>query len=410
MTNNGKHLKSSKPSSSFSLKKISALIGLVGAIIGAIIGGSEIYKQVRHSKEIKREVKILLEVGDRFAEQFKLNKAIEEYSKALELDKENTDVQRKIIAALRQKLYLGIGPLPVVNDVLSQIYKLYALNSSLKNDIDLLLEEARILIYDDSLHDAFKVLETARYKAPDEPEVLSLCGLVRALTSPEDKSEGLDLLEKAIEMQPNNALYHYHMARALDHTQDVAESIREYYRAAKLLTSEDIWSRKLQEKAIKKLDDYFMRFFRDDGALTTSLNIPLKERALIYEYVIGEYEKLSSRYRQLQYSRNGYMAMLFHELGEFEKADREIRKTFNNWNISYKDSVEDWKSHMYEIPWVELHIRILEEGALDQNTLLNARSYLQAYYKEYYKDKVNSKKEEYYKEEKKDIEAKKSRE
>lgn len=379
MANNDKLPQSSK-TSLFSLKKIPALIGLIGAIIGAIIGGSEIYKQVQHSKEIKREVKILLEVGDSFAEQFKLNNAIEEYNKALELDKENTDAKRKIITALRKKLYLGIGPLPVINDVLSQIYKLYALDSSLKNDIDLLLEEARILIYDDSLHEALKVLETARKAAPDEPEVLSLCGLVRSLTSPKDRADGLDLLEKAIERQPNNALYHYYMAQALEHTQDDAESIREYYGAAKLLTSEDIWSKKLQEKAIKKLDDHFMRFFRDDGALTTSLNIPLEERALIYEYVIGEYEKLSSRFRQLQYSRNGYMATLFHDLGKFEKADREIRKTFNNWNISYKDSVEDWKSHTYRIPWVELHIRILEEGALDQNTLLNARSYLKAYY------------------------------
>jgi hypothetical protein len=76
------------------------------------------------------------------------------------------------------------------------------------------------------------------------------------------------------------------------------------------------------------------------------------------------------------------MATLFHELGEFEKADREIRKTFNKWHISYKDTIENWRSHSYRIPWVELHIKILEEGALDQNALINAHNYLKAYYKE----------------------------
>jgi hypothetical protein len=377
--------------SSFSLKRISAFIGLIGAVIGAIIGGSQIYKQFQHSKKIKGEVKILLEVGDRFAEQFKLNKALEEYHKALELDKEDIDAQRKIIISLRQKLYLGISPFPVVNDVLSRIYKLYALNSSLKNDIELLLEEARILIYDDSLYDALNVLETAYKEAPNEPEVLALLGFVRTLTSPKERVEGLDLLEKAIGSQPNNAMFHYYRAQALEHAQDDAESIREYYRAAKLLDIKDIWSKTFLKKAIRKLDVKFIRFFRDDGALTPSLNIPLKERALIYEYVIGEYEKLSSKFRELQYSRNGYMATLFYELGEFEKADQEIRKTFNKWDISYNDVIEGWKYHTNRIPWVELHIKILEEGALDQNTLMDARSYLKAYYSEKEKGKQEDK-------------------
>jgi tetratricopeptide (TPR) repeat protein len=279
MTNQVKLPQSSK---SFSLKRISAFIGLIGVIIGAIIGGSQIIKQIQQSKKIKKEVKTFLEVGDRFAEQFKLNKAIEEYHKALELDKENIEAQQKIITAMRQKLYLRITPFPVVNDVLARIYKMYALKSYLKNDIELLLEEARILIYDDGLSNALNVLETAQNVAPDEPEVLALLGLVRALTSPKDKTEGFDLLEQAIESEPNSALYHFYMAQALEHAQNDAELIREYYRAAKLQTGRDLWSNKLHNDAIRELDAIFMRFFRDDGALTSSLNIPLKERVHLF--------------------------------------------------------------------------------------------------------------------------------
>jgi tetratricopeptide (TPR) repeat protein len=369
-------------SHSFSLKKISAFIGLIGLIIGAVVGGSKIIQQVRQTREIKREVKIFLEVGDRFAEQFKLNKAIEEYQKALELDEDNIDAHRRIISAMQQKLYLEIEPFPMVNDILSRVYHVQALNSHLKNDFKLLLEEARLLIYNDNLHDALSVLERALKVAPDEPEVLALLGFVRALTSPKDRVEGLDLLVQAIENQPHKALYHYYLAQALEHAQDDAESIREYYQAAKLATDNDIRSHKLHNKAIKKLDNIFMRFFRKDGALTSHLNMAIDERAIIYEYLIAEYEKLSSKFRALAESRTGYMTMLYYGLGDYEKADRGIQKTFEYWHITYKDTIKSWKACTKKIPWIELHIKILQEGGLDSNTLTDARNYLKSYYNE----------------------------
>lgn len=371
----------SKPKS-FSLKKISAFIGLIGLIIGAVVGGSKIIQQVRQSREINRQVKVFLEVGDRFAGQFKLNKAIEEYQKALELDEDNIDAHRRIITAMRQKLYLGIGPFPKVNDVLSRIYRVQALSPHLRNDFKLLLEEVHLLIDNDSWDDALSVLERALKVAPGEPEVLALFGFVRALTSPKARVEGLDLLVRAIESQPNKALYHYYLAQALEHAQDDAESIREYYQAAKLLTGQDIRSYRLHNKAIKKLDNIFMRFFRKDGALTSRLEIAIDERALIYGYLIVEFEKLPSKFRSLAESRTGYMAMLYYGLGDYEKADREIQKTFEYWHISYKDAIESWKTCTKKIPWIELHIKILQEGGLEPNTLTDARNYLKSYYNE----------------------------
>ena len=79
-------------SKSFSLKRISAFIGLIGIIIAAIVGGSQIIQQVQQSRKINKEVRMFLEVGDRFTEQFKLNKAIEEYQKALELGQIGDDI------------------------------------------------------------------------------------------------------------------------------------------------------------------------------------------------------------------------------------------------------------------------------------------------------------------------------
>ena len=380
--NKNKKLPQNSKSKSFSFKKISVLIGLIGVIIATIVGGSQIIQQVRQHREIKREVKILLEVGDRFAEHFKLNKAIEAYQKALELDENNIDTHRRIITAMQQKLYLEIEPFPMVNDILSRVYHVQALDLHLKNDFKLLLEEARLLIYNDNLHDALSVLERALKVAPDEPEVLALLGFVRALTSPKDRIEGLDLLVQAIESQPHKALYHFYLAQALEHAKDDAESIREYYQAAKLATGNDIRSHKLHNKAIKKLDNIFMRFFRKDGALSSHLEIAIDELALIYGYLIVEFEKLPSKFRSLAESRTGYMAKLYYELGDYERADRGIQKTFEYWHITYKDTIKSWKACTKKIPWIELHIKILQEGGLDSNTLTDARNYLKLYYNE----------------------------
>ncbi|MCK5507369.1 MAG: PDZ domain-containing protein, partial [Desulfobacterales bacterium] len=152
--------------------------------------------------------------------------------------------------------------------------------------------------------------------------------------------------------------------------------------AAKLATDNDIRSHKLHNKAIEKLDNIFMRFFRKDGALTSHLKIAIDERALIYEYLLSEFEKLPSKSRSLAESRTGYMAKLYYELGDYEKADQGIQKMFEYWHISYKDAIKSWKTCTKKIPWIELHIKILQEGGLDSNTLTDARNYLKSYYNE----------------------------
>ncbi|MEA3548278.1 MAG: PDZ domain-containing protein [Thermodesulfobacteriota bacterium] len=371
---------SSHSSKSFSLKKISAIIGFIGIIIGAIVGGSKIVQQVQESRGTNKEVKILLEVGDRFAGQFKLNKANDEYQKILEIDKENIDAQRRIIAVMRQKLYLEIGPFPQVNDVLSRIYKVQALNPQLKDDTELLLEEARILIYGDSWHHALIVLENIRRKNPANSEALALGGLGQVLTAPGNSQAGLDLLNQAIEREPNNPLYHFYRAEALEHVEDYSDSIRAFYQAAQLSSGKDYGSYKLHNESILKLDTIFMRFFAKDGALTSHLNLSLDERVRIYEYLVEEYEKLRSRSRSLETARSGYLAMLYYSVKNYEKADHEIRKMFDLWHISYKTALTNWKTETKSIPWVELHIKILEEGGLKPDTLHDARNFLKVYY------------------------------
>jgi tetratricopeptide (TPR) repeat protein len=362
-----------KRSDSWSWKSISAFIAFVGVLIGVIAGGAGLIQGIQRARQLRTDVKIDLEVGDRFAKEMRLDKAIEYYEKALTLDKGNIDAHRRIITAMRQKIEQEQENPPEIEDVLSRIYQLQALHSHLKTDIPLLLEEAKLLRYDEKFPHARAVLEEAYKLAPNDAEVLAQLGFVKGITSPKDRVEGIDLLLRAIGSQPNEPRYHSFLAQVYEHVEEDAKSIREYYQVAKL-TDHATGSSRLHNRAISALDDLFAKFFHAEGAVTPRLKIPLEECAPIYEYVINEYEKLPSRFDSLEHSRTGYMAALYYALKDFKKADHEIHKTFTKWNISY-----DQQKNVSQdaIPWMELHVKILEEGRFDANTLSEARKALQ---------------------------------
>lgn len=363
---------------SFSLKKISAYIGLIGIIISVILGGFQIFKQIQQSRKINKEVQIFMEAGDRFAKQYKLNEAIKEYQKILELDKDNINAHRRIISVMRQQLSLGIEPLPTVNEVLSRLYHLQGLKTYLKNDVELLLEEARLQIFDENWNAALRILQKAKKQGAANPDFLALYGYVHVLTSSEDKEASLDLLLKAVERQPDKALHHYYRALALEHVHQYGELIREYYQIIKLLTGKDVWSNKLRNKVIYKLDGIFMDFFSKDGALTSRLDMPLGERAQIYEYLITEYEKLPGQGHSLAHSRRGYLATIYYGLGDLEKADLMIQAMLKKFHIDYKKPVNSWEYYERWLHWFELHVKILEQGNLNFDRLVEARNYLKA--------------------------------
>lgn len=365
-----------------SLKKISAFLGIIGVITGAIVGFSTIIKQCKEKKKIDKEILMHLEVGSKFAEQFKLDKAIKEYEKVLERDEDNIKAHREIITAKRKKLMLKIGQWPTVDEILSQIYQLQALHPHLKKDTKLLVEESLLLRHERRTKAALEVMERAHKLAPSDSEVLAQLGLLRALTSSRNKVEGLDLLLKAIESQPQEARYHLYRAQALEHAQEDAESIREYYQAAKLTTSEDIQARKTHNFVINHLGDISKKFFKQDGPLISRLNMPLEEWALIYEYVINEYENLPSKSSSLEHSRNAYLATLYYELGDFKKAHRELEKMLEKYAIDYQSDVKPWKQYQHWLHWLELHIKILEKSGLAPNTFNDARKYVKAIHDE----------------------------
>lgn len=349
-------------------KKLSAVIVLIGVIIAAIVGGYQIFQEVSHVKEIQREVNIQLSIGDSFLERFEHERAIEEYEKALELDKDNVETYRRIITVKREKFQIQKYDIPQeeVDDTFALIYKLRSLNPSLKDDIRLLVEEALLLEVDKSFKASIMVIEKAHKLSPKDPDVLAELGRLRLQTSSNENIEALDLLRRAIEIQPDEPRYHYYLGEALEEAGFGAEAIREYNRTVMLADGQDLRSEQLRRDASCELMGIFCCYYRDEERLLTAeLDMPLEERVQRLEYYI-ENRELELEYRYLRYDHDPYLylARTYYELGNLKKAANTLR-------VSLQEDKSEWCDEIFRLVALAM---ILEEGGFDPSTLEEVRT------------------------------------
>lgn len=391
-------LKIKMPELSSHFKRTSMIIGLIGGIIAVTLGLWQIINQVRASREIREKVSVYLSVGDRFVTQMQYDEAIDEYQKAIELERANIEAHRRIITTMREKLLyaafvrsavdIGLGGYgqsgtvseSEVNAALSRIYQLQAVNPSLKDDVGLLLDEALILkTYYRRSKRAIKVLEQAHKLSPENHKVLAELGLMKAFHSDtlQQKIEGLYLIRHAVELRPNHARYHFYLARSLSRAygcvwesdpgdaEACAEAIREYHRAADLATTEDVWSKQIRygSHGPRSSIAIFKAYARiDGGILTLNLNMPLDECIKELEYL-----KISKvwGFQSLGIEDNAQflLATLCHATGNNEKAERLILELLER----------DYDRWYMRLPWVKLYEMILEESGQDAKTLSEIR-------------------------------------
>lgn len=343
-------------------KKTSVLITLIGVIIAAIAGGYQIFQEVSHIREIQKEVKIQLSIGDSFFERFEHERAIEEYEKALELDKDNVETSCRIITAKREKLqyyyynYYDDTKQEEVDDTLAMIYRLRALDPSLNDDIELLLEEALILEANMKPSDSIMILEKAHKISPVNPDVLAKLGHMRVMASSNEDTEGFHLIHRAIEIQPNEPRYHYYLGEALEEACFHAEAIREYNRTIKFAVGQDIRSERLRNSAFEKVMDIFHDHYLDeDKLLTAEFDMPLEERVQVLEYCSGTLEPESG------WSGDPYLylARTYYELGN-------LKKTVSTLQAGLPEDKSEWNEELSKAIALAM---ILEETGFDTSTL-----------------------------------------
>ena len=382
------------------------IIGIIGGIISVILGIWQISSRIQKKRATHEQIRVHLETGDRFMEQREFDQAIKEYEKALELAPANIDAHRKIIAVKRENL-LSIAFLrdkytdfalrddfkrvcyvddAAVNDALTQIYQLQARHPELKNDIDLLLDEAYILKTDgDRIPTSIKVLTKARALDPNNALVLAELGLLSAVSAKtiEDKQAGIALIRQALQLQPEEARYHFYLARCLenicvevkeiavetgvDTASAYAESIREFHQAIDLIDNTDIWSRSIRSIATYRSIEIFHFFARtDEGLLTSQLNLSYEERIKEIEFLLNQ---------GIPGSRSGlkdyplyWLAELYFATGQQQKAEESVLELTKGANLDNPTN-----------PWAQLYARIMQSGGqkvTTENTQLQSNEKL----------------------------------
>jgi tetratricopeptide (TPR) repeat protein len=239
--------------------KLATIIGLVGGIIAATLGGHQLIQKILDLRETHEKVKEYVFAGDQFKGHFEFDKAIEEYKRAEALDKQNIDISRRMITTIRQALQKRAqvaheADLPsYINDALEGLYQTQARHPSLKNDVQFLIEEARIQATDSRFQRfdaAYKILMRAHKLFPNDPDVLAelaffigykqaQCMNCHLTVTTAVRTESIDNLRRAIESKPDTALYHYYLAKLLDSAAQRGEAMREYHQAAELATDQD---------------------------------------------------------------------------------------------------------------------------------------------------------------------------
>jgi S1-C subfamily serine protease/tetratricopeptide (TPR) repeat protein len=339
------------------------------------------------------EIEMHLSAGDRFLKSGNYSKALEEYQAAGKYDGRNTAVLHRIVTTMRMQLWADVGiPVELLPNVrrlnsyqefaahadraLQILYQAQGIDAALKRNKAWLLEEAYLYRGRGDWHLALKALEMAREIAPDDPEILSELGLLLALIrfgDPEPEvfqkqyNEGISLLGRAVTAQPDNAVYHRHLAASLKQTNEKV-AVREFYRAATLATADNWLSMQTKQGALENLVTIVIRW-GETGYMPESD----AELAQILEYSRAHYRLwgVADLWMSL------ILSMVYYDLGNLVEAERVIRETMPeniDEKMTYNNRSWDWRLNLG--PHLVHFARILERSASDPVLLLALHLYL----------------------------------
>jgi tetratricopeptide (TPR) repeat protein len=357
-------------------KTVSIAVGFAGTVIGVIIGAYKIVHDLSEARQTREEIRVQISIGDEFLKRQEYKKAILEYEKAIEVDKDDIESNLRLIKAVRSKLQVqAYGSVSGdVDKTLARIYRLRGLEPSFIDNRDLMVEEALVFKADMRFSSAIEVLETARALHPDDNAILAELGYLRALTSRGEKIDGLDLLRKAVEEAPEEARYHYYLADSAKRAKLLGEAIREYIKTARLSTSQDAWNRGVHIWALDEVYSIFNRMGEKeeglDRVLSREVDMPLEERAQALEYYIDVREPDGKTSKGNPYL---YLARIYYELGEVDRATDTVR-------AALPDNKEEWKNYGAVLRALA---SILEGEGSDPETLVEVNAILDAGAKNY---------------------------
>ncbi|MFV1950712.1 MAG: tetratricopeptide repeat protein [Nitrospinota bacterium] len=353
-------------------KKLVGYVGLVTAILSLFYALREGYYYIQERQEKRQTFNAYVAAGEHFLQFDNLEYAEMALQQAISIDPNNWKLRlryfilhgRYILRETEDWLQASKQVKEKIPELIPEGFSLLNHPSLSKRDkATLLVMVGRLLPRDGRPNDPQEVtalLEDAYELAPNEGEVVFRLG--HWLLGQEDReTEGLELLQKAIQLQPENALYWTELGKYEMDQKEYKEAIRAFEKAITLHPRQKKLQRiRAANKAKWRLKDLLLR--ADNEYHITSaefLGLDMKERVRIIEFALEHYEN--------DKNLNFVAANLYYVLGDYKKAYHAIQKALGN----YKSYV----SHS-DLSKLELFVKILEDGKLDSRTLSEVRKTL----------------------------------
>lgn len=374
------------------------VLAAIALPVGLLLGSGAVRKAVNDRKQVRAH----LEVGRRFALGGQYAAAIAEYDQALDVDPDNVPTLRALVSATTQQLLvdafgpgsmLGVGLRddyerfqPVSDSAIDEarglVYRVQALSPALREDPELLMDEALILkTGGPRALEAIPLLERANEVAPTLAPVASELGLLKAVLLQEP--EGVELVRSSLGMEPREARYHYYLGRALDVTARCssagsdsprprgdaggacAEALGAYRSAVELANEDDIRPWAIPSLAVSSswaiLHAYARRGLEDPGD-TLAMSVDERIQELEALLAIGPERSSAGWWDKPEL----WLAQLYETRGDFGRATALMEELVGARALSSQP-----------VEWLEIYARVLRASGLDPDRLREVEGWIQ---------------------------------
>ncbi|HKJ01305.1 MAG TPA: toll/interleukin-1 receptor domain-containing protein [Longimicrobiales bacterium] len=372
------------------LRQALLVLAAVALPVGLLLGAGAL----RTAMNERGQVRTHLDVGARFVLQGEYAAAAAEFEEALDVDPDNVPALRALISAKAQELNvdafgpgssLGVGirpdydrfkPVPdsAIDQVRSLVYRVQALEPALREEPDLMLDEALVLkTGGPRARDAIPLLERARELAPTNARVASELGLLKAVIL--DDPRGVESVRSGLEIEPEEARYHYYLGRSLETTArcsfgspeppgppesagtDCAEALRAYRNAMALSGVDEVGPWEIGSLAASGSWGILHAYAR------RGLEDPIDTLAMSVDERIEELVTLLDRGPER--SASGWwdrpalwLATLYEARGDFEAAAGRM-----------EELVDDGPLASQPLEWLRIYARVLRASGSDPDRL-----------------------------------------
>ena len=319
-----------------------------------------------------------LSVAERFVVNGRLDTALAELDAAARIDPNRVSVLRRSVFVVREQLerrafadgqstlHVGLQRnyerLRPVNDqqldaALARVYRLFAAEPSLENDVDVLLQQALILrLSGGRVDEAMAVLRRAVALAPRRADLLAELGVLQAVVKGD--RGGIAQLSEAVAMAPANPRARLYLAQALSEAGQCAqagesmnrkmcsEALDALQQCIAHSQAEDLWSRHMRVAALRQARDIFSRVATEaDDILSGVITLPNDERLRWVELLLAS--DVSGSVRGWSDDPVYWQARLYEAVGDTLRAGALLRAHIEERGIS--DPPPAWRALLQRV-------------------------------------------------------------